>query len=89
MHPYDNMSNQFIESYSFQSDFHDLIYAWLEESYLKEFPVHFPFFENNEFDLIFSIFQHKASRFQILMCNEFHFLELEMLQWLHWLFHFT
>ena len=56
LRPYGKMSNKFIESYSFQYDFHDLIYAWLEESYLKEFPVHFPFFENNEFDLIFSIF---------------------------------
>ena len=80
LRPYDKMSNQFIESYSFQYDFHDLIYAWLEESYLKEFPVHFPFFENNGFDLIFSIFQHEASRFPILMFNEIYSSELEMLQ---------
>ena len=89
LHLYDEMSNQFIESYSFQSDFHDLFYARLEESYLKRFHFHFPFFENNGFDLIFSIFQHEASRFPILIFNEFYFSELEMLQWLHWLFDFT
>ena len=86
---YDEMSNQFIESYSFQSNFHDPFYARLEESYLKRFHFHFPFFENNGFDLIFSIFQHETSRFPILIFNEFHFSELEMLQWLHWLFDFT
>ena len=41
LHPYDKMSNQFIESYSFQSNFHNLIYVWLEESYLKRFHFHF------------------------------------------------
>ena len=76
---YDEMSNQFIESYSFQSDFHDPFYAQLEESYLKRFHFHFPCFENNGFDLICSIFQHEASQFPILMFNEFYFSELEML----------
>ena len=65
LHPYDKMSNHIIEFDSFQSDFHDPIITWLEESYLKKLHLH------------------------LLMFDGFHFVKLEVLQWFHWLFHFT
>ena len=83
------MSNQFIESYSVQSDFHDPMFTWLEESYLKKFHLHFPFFVNSNFDPILPIIQYEAPQLPILMLDRFYFVKLEVLQWLHWLFHFT
>ena len=73
---YDEMSNQFIESYSFQSDFHDPFYAWLEESYLKRFHFHFLFFVNSRSDLILPIIQYEAPQLPILVVDGLHFVKL-------------
>ena len=80
MHPYDKMSNQFIESDSFQSDFHDPIFTWLEKSYLKKFHLHFLFLVNSKCDPILPIIQYEAPRLPILVFDGFHFVKLEVLQ---------
>ena len=73
-----------------QSSFYDSIYVWLEESYLKRFPcpicLHFIDTSSN---LILSIFQYEVFQFILLVFDMFYFAGLQMLRWLHWLFHFT
>ena len=87
--PYDEISSQSIKYCTFQSDFHDPIFIWLEESYLKRFHFHFILFVNSRSDPILPIIQYEAPQLPLLVFDEFHFSELEVLQWLHWLFHFT
>ena len=89
--PHDKLSGKFIKPSlsTFQYDFHDPFYAWLEESYLKRFHFHFLLFVNSRYDPILPIIQYEAPQLPILVFDEFNFSELEVLQWLHWLFHFT
>ena len=73
-----------------QSSFYVPIYAWLEESYFKIFSCHLLLpFVNISSNLILSIFQYEAFLFILLIFDMFYFAGLQMLQWLHWLFHFT
>jgi hypothetical protein len=55
----------------FQFDFYDPIEAWLEESFLKRFPLysryHIIFFVNRNLDLILSIFEYEVLKSQVLM----------------------
>ena len=73
-----------------QSSFYDSIYFWLKGPDLKRFPclIFLPFVDTWS-NLILSIFPYEAFQFILLIIDMFYFAGLQMLWWLHWLFHFT
>ena len=76
------------------SEFYDRIAEWLENSYLKRFPKTGKFVlslyvsNGKDYKLLFS-FLLLTYHFWLLLGKHVILTGLEMLRWLHWLFHFT
>ena len=71
-----------------QLDFYDLIYPWLEESFIKRFPCHISCFVHTKFDLIYFI-RFKVFQFPILIPDSFSLAGFKLREWLHWKYTFT